>query len=730
MAELPAETVEEAQERNPDLDKSLAKAGVGLQDKAPVVPTYKIISTDSKIPVSSVHGSLWKSRRDQSLSKRSNDMDADSWSECLAYYDNAQLENRNAGDGNHQRNEPHAMKRQRYSGETENLVFANTSALVPAIYARNPTVEITVTKTENEDIATVHEDLLNVLMRRKADPGLNLKMKARRSVVATTLMNLSYIESGYTFKSESSEQAMIDLQALSEEYAKEKDVERLRDIEGKISAIEQKVDLLRPSGPYCKFRKPEQILRDPDSESEDFSDDKWIMIWEYVSTSWLRAVFGKGEKGERSLYKPTHVLNANSQGGDGKNSAEQDIANYTLLEDADKSGNAERRRYGYDDDESYKRALRTKVWYVWDKTTRRVYMYNDKDWQWPIWVWDDPYHLDTFFPISQLTFYTHPYEGVAKSEVIYYLDQQDAINEINGEFKYARQQAKFNLMYDKTRANREDIEKILKGDEGVAVGIDVPEGFTLKDIVQSVVPPSMQYAELFDKTPQMEAIDRLSSVSGVMRGQQFKTNTTNGAIEKYSQTTQSRLDEKIDAVEDFIGDVAWKIMQLCAQFMSIDEVAVLVGDEKAAMWQNFEPTEFQKQFQYQVVGGSTQKPTSDAKKQQALELGQVLGQFVNAAPQAVTSVMLKMFERSFSEINLTEEDWKSINSAVEGNETSKIDEALASLPPEAKAAFGKAVAQGVPVKAALDKIMQVAKQGEQPQGQPPEGQPPPPQTIQ
>ena len=49
MAELPAETVEEAQTRNPDLDKSLAKAGVGLQDKAPVVPTYKIVSTVSSL---------------------------------------------------------------------------------------------------------------------------------------------------------------------------------------------------------------------------------------------------------------------------------------------------------------------------------------------------------------------------------------------------------------------------------------------------------------------------------------------------------------------------------------------------------------------------------------------------------------------------------------------------------------------------------------------------------
>jgi hypothetical protein len=709
---IPAENVEEAAERNPDLERSLEKAGVGKEKVAPVVPTYQIVSTDSKIPVSSQHGNLWKSRRDQAFNKRKNSLEEDAWEDALNYYDNSQ-------EGAREYRDQLARKRHRGNSETENIVFANTSALVPAIYARNPAIEVTVTKEENYETSVMHEELINVLMRNRSDNGLNMKPKARRAVVATTLMNLSYMEVGYTFKQDSSEQALKDLQELSESYATEKNLEKLRAIEGKIAALELKVDLLKPSGPFIKFVKPNQVLRDPDSESEDLSDDKWIMAWEYVPTTWLQAMYGDAKTGTKSLYKPTHVLNANSQGAEGRNSAEQEIANYTLVDDydADRMNKNRRSLHGYDDDESYKRALRTKVWKVWDKVTRRVYMYNDRDWSWPIWVWDDPYHLDTFFPFGQLTFYTHPTEGVAKSEVVYYMDQQDAINDINSEFKYARQQAKFNLVFDKNRANREDVEKILKGDEGTAVGIDIPEGYKIDDFIQSVPPPSLQYAELFDKGPQFEAIDRLSSVNGVMRGQQFKTNTTNGAIEKYSMNTQTRLDEKIDAVEDFIGDIGWKVLQLCAQFMDADQVGSLIG-AKAAGWQNYSADEFLSTYQYQVIGGSTQKPTSDAKKQQAMELGQVLGQFVNAAPQAVTTVMLKMFERSFSEINIGEEDWASINEAVAQQGQGggdQVTEMINKLPPEAKQALGKAIAQGVPVEAALEKIMQVAQEQEQQQ---------------
>jgi hypothetical protein len=52
--------------------------------------------------------------------------------------------------------------------------------------------------------------------------------------------------------------------------------------------------------------------------------------------------------------------------------------------------------------------------------------------------------------------------------------------------------------------------------------------------------------------------------------------------------------------------------------------------------------DFETRVVVRVEGGSTDKPTSTQKKRQALELGQILGQFANAAPATVI-VMLKMF---------------------------------------------------------------------------------------
>lgn len=715
-------SIEDAIDKNPDLERSLEKSGIKSDTKAVAeIPVYKVTSTDSKIPVSNAHGKLWKSRRDQSLAKRKNDLEDVAWEEAISYYQNNQIPFRSDGEGNFARNETHARKRIRGHGETENIVFANTSSLVPAVYARNPKAEITATHTPDEEMGNIYEDLINKLFEKKAAPGLNLKPKARRSVVNTALTNLAYIEVGYTFKEDSSEQAMKQLQELSIAWSEAKTSEEIREVEGKIMAIEEKINLLRPAGPWAKFRKPQQVLRDSDSESEDLSECKWVMVWEFVPTTWIQAVYGeKNSRGQyKSIYQPSHVLNASVNGDDGRNNVEQEINNYTLLEDSARSGEDEASSYGYKDDYSYKQAQRTKVWYVWDKVTRRVYMYNDKDWSWPIWVWDDPYKLDTFFPFAQLTFYTDPERGIAKSETTYYLDQQDAINEINHEFKHARQQAKFNVAFDKNTVSREDAEKVIKGDEGVAVGVDVPEGYKLGDFLQSILPPSMQYAELFDKRPQYDAIDRVSSVTAIMRGTEFKTNTTNKAIDQYQSTIGVRLDEKIDAVEDFIGDIGYKVLQLCVQFMPSEQVARLIGEEKASLWQNMSTKDFCAQYQLTIVGGSTEKPTSQVKKQMAMEMGQVLGQFVNAAPEAVTLVMLKMFERSFSDTVLEELDWNMIQQSVqqqaamanapqggEGGGGGDIEALLAQLPPEAQQAFQDAVSKGVPPEEAIARIQQ------------------------
>lgn len=686
-------------------------------------PSYKVLG-DSKIPVSRAHGKLWQSRKEQVIKAYEHSELPTAWDEALRYYRNDQISHRHnaSDDPDYAGNESNATRMYRRFSLTENVVFANTSALVPTIYAKNPRLEFTAIDQQDEALVPLLERLAARIMSKKASPGINLKPKARKSVVMSALTNAAYIEVGWTFKEQSSEQALLDLGQLAKKLEKAKTPQQVEEIEGQITALEQHIDVLRPAGPWARFRRPQDVFADPDSLEDDHSDARWMMVRDWLDTSYLNARF-RDKKGDThiSLFKPTHVVNAGDSGG---NSAQSEIDLYTLLDNDNAAA------YGYNDQFAYDRAKRTMVWWIWDHTTMRVLLYADNEWDWPIWVWDDPYNLQSFFPLKKLQFYTDPDRPMSKGEVTYYLDQQDELNTINSELKQARQWARRNLFYDKNRVSRDEVEKFIKGDEDVCVGIDVPEGMTLKDFVQSIVPPSIgQFAELFDKTPILEAIDRVSSVQPVMRGVEFKTNTTNEAINKYNSIQQTRTDEKIDAVEDFIGYIGWDIIQLALQFMETDQVAELIGDDAAKSWTNLSAVEIRRRIQLSVVGGSTQKQTSEAKKKQALDMGQVLGQFVNAAPVPVVMVMLKTFRNAFNDV-IADEDWTLIIDAVSamaqqpqgpageapssegdapaeqgsGDEMAQIEQMIDTLPPAMKRALGNAIAQGVPIREVLMKL--------------------------
>jgi len=718
------------------VSESMVEGGIKPKEKAEAyTPSYRVME-DTKIPVSKQLGKLWKSRRDQAKSKLKNEGIIDAWEECIRYYNNDQVtESGVSGSPNTSRMARKGTGISDDHIETENVVFANTTALVPATYAKNPDIEVTPSNQQDEKmgiISTCVERLINALFAKKVAPGINLKPKARKAVIMCTLTNVAYIELGYTDKEDSSEATLEEINREAERLAKAKTMQEIEEIEGCLAALEEKIDVLSPAGPWAKFRHPKDVLRDPSTTMNDLTDCNWLMIADYVPTNQLRAVYFKKNEDKQdqweSIYKPTHVLNAGAGGG---HDLDQEINNFSLLDE-----HKDYHSYGYDDEESYNRATYTKVWRVYDKITRRLLLFHDKNWSWPIWVWDDPYNLTNFFPVGCLEFYTDPEGDYARSEVMYYLDQQDAINEIASERRRAIAWARKNLFYDiEAIKDPAIINAFVNGTEkGGAIGVKVPEGKKIGELLFSVPPPSTQFMQLFDPQPYLQAIDRVCSVTNVMRGVEYKTNTTNKAIESYESQTQTRLDEKIDQIEEFIGNIGGMLLELCVSKMPAEMVGALTDPKCAEMWSQampMSPYEFHQLFTLRCVGGSALKPTARAKKEEAMQVGQVLGQFGKAVPAAML-VMMRVFERAFDEIVVTQEDWAMIRASIEkqlapepeppppeqqqpqvSDEVAEMEQMFNQLPPQAKKAVGDATAKGVPIRQAMEEIMMRVQQSKQ-----------------
>lgn len=674
---------------------------------------------EGRIPVSKSCGTVWKSRYTSAQKKRETSKIDQAWKEAVSYYQNDQV----ASKDRVQAVGPNArmLSSRIIEGyaETENLIWANTVAATSAIYSKNPECEISSDNVDLEQMIQMSEELVNSLFTKKETPGVWLKPKARRAITSAFLCNLGWLEVGWVHKEDSSEEAIAQLVELGEKLAKAKDSKEIKKIEGQLMALEDKVSMLSESGPFIKWRPAQHVLRDTQSVEEDLSDANWIMITDFESTSFLKAKYYiEGRDGDKSIFQPTHVVPSGSS-----DDLQERVSTFSIFE-SDKNHT----ELGFDDQEQYDAAKLTQVVYVWDKVTRRVYLFNSKHWKWPIWVWDDPYSLTTFFPVVPFYFYTSPTGGESKGEASYYLDQQDALNYCNSIINSARAWAGTKIAYDQNRVKPDEVQKLLFSNKREAIPIDVPDGLKLSDVMpQGVEHPALKFTQLFEKGPIYQAIDRMSVVSDVQRGAQFKTNTTNDAIAQYQQASATKYDMLLDQVEDAIGQTGYLLLQMCWRYMSAEQVVGVLG-EKGAGWRNLTDEEI-KSIAVRVEGGSTQKPNSMGKKKEALEIGQVLGQFARVTPVAAI-VALKVMERAFDEVVINPEDWQAIGQSLApppGPEGGEGDAppgegppngggGNGAIPPEAEQAMQQMIEQGVPPEQAAMKVKEALNGGGNGQG--------------
>ena len=637
---------------NEQLNETL---GISEENGAEYEPIYRMYG-DSRIPVSKVEGKLWSTRKDQAI-KVMKDV-SDAWDMAYKYFNADQIGIND--DGSYQFNKD---KLKNNKENTENLIWANNTGILPALYSQDPRIEITNNKDKNEinnKMCTMLERIVNVLFTKRVSPGLNLKSKIRKAILNCSLTNRGIIKVGYNFKNELNDEALQQINVISSQLQEAKTIKEIKELEGKLQALEEVVDYTTSSGPYVKHIRPYDLFIDPNAEDQDGTDARWIMEREWLPTEYLKAKFGKttddGENVE-SIYKPGKTLAV------GNNNSDDNIFDGEETLTLDGITDTNYRDYGYENVEQYKKSCLTECFWVWDKTKRRVYLYSNNDWSYPLWVWIDPYELEEFYPYHILNFHESPNGTLCRGEVSYYLDQQNTINMINAQLQKMRKFGFNHYLFDASSGvDVKDIMNWANGGKSIA-SIKLPPNKKFEDILFAGSVPYDKNQMLYDKQELLRVIDMISGTDAATRSGEYKTNTTNLAIQQYAAGKQSRIDDKRDLIEIFVGKIGWSIAQLCLMNMNFEQVAQLIGEENSQGWSNMQSFEITNQFSLRCVGGSTIKPTSDVKKQQAMQLSQILGQFAGASP-IVTIIMLQLMEKAFDDVVIKEEDFTLIKNSI------------------------------------------------------------------
>ncbi len=645
-----------------NVSESIRQVGgdLPMEVAAPVRQEIYKLDPITKVPVSRIEGSMWKSRRNSGKKAISHLIEG--WEEAEYYYDNAQQNHRLMTGGDKAGNRNKGKDRRDSFSMTENIVYATVNAVIPNVYAKNPSIEVTMTDPNLEPLGVALEHLGNRLASMRSAPGINLKPKMRKCILRTEVTNEAWVLIGWTKREDSADAARGDIARIGQELAKAEDQVEIERLEGELLALEEQIDLLDPPGPFVKTLRSVDVLVDSASVEDDFSDANWIMVCVMESTKYLNARYRRKDKNNNysSPYEASHVVDAVAASANVQAVQEQ-IDNFKMF-DSTKDNPQD---YGYNDRDSYERAKRTAVWYCFDKVKRRFYMYSQKDWTWPIWTFEDPYHFPDFFPLERLQWHPSPTAPRTRGEVSHYLDQQDEMNIIVDELNRARVAMRDKTIFNSRVLSTKMVEDILNNPNKKYIGIPVPEGHKLTDHIMAPPQPNLEFAHLWDKAPAKAAVNMLSGLGEAMRSEQFKTNTTNQAIQEYTSVANTRLDEKRDAIEDFIGAIMWKVLYLSLQFMEEQQFHELTGNQfQEVQWQKMPFDQIRHVIQCRVEGGSTQKPTSAAKKAEALQMGQILGQF-GASNPVVLIILIKMFQRAFDGFAITDQDWQMLMQSVQ-----------------------------------------------------------------
>lgn len=631
-----------------------------LDEKIPTTPQnaqpkeqlYQVIG-DQRIGVSRAMGPMWKRNIEAAI--RTYSLIHKDWETCYAYFNFKHNEGTlDTSRGTFKRGD-----------NSENIVYANLQTVLPAIYTKNPDITVNTGDDADASFSEALKKLLNTLIRKISAPGINLKPKMKRAALFAELTNMGPIKLEWTLKEDSREVAVEELQSLFQELESATDPKEIQEVYGKLQALEMQIAVREQGGPKAYNVLPHNLIIDPFAEQNDGCDGNWMAERVWFPTEYLKARYTKKEdKGYAFVFKPTHMADlqssANTTKMDGLSTVLQSINH-----DPDKPES-----FTDPDRLAYLQAYLTECYYVWDKTTRRVYLYLRDDMTWPLWVWEDPFKLSRFFPYFFVQF-TQPLGGtVSSGQTSYYLDQQDTINDTNRQVARIRRSVFHYFFYNVNKIDKPTAEKLVKALRGEAtenvppVGIALDPEVKFKDVFEALVPPSAEYEPLFDKKNEYSAIDRLGGVSDALRGAQFKTNTNQDAVQAYQDAVRLRIGAKIDCIEETTEALVWSLAEMLIQFADQQFVDGIIGQANAVGWQQMDVQSFNSTYSCEVIAGSIEKPTSAFKKKEAVQVAQALGQFANAAPGAVLKVMLRVLEQAFTEVVIKKEDWDSIDQEI------------------------------------------------------------------
>lgn len=539
----------------------------------------------------------------------------------------------------------------------ENIVRNNVRRIMRSTYMQNPHLEFTDVTTDK--LAESLEYIVQFMMNKATYPGLNIKPKVRRWILHGQLTNFGIVRLDFQAHEGSRQEAVDNLFKLEKELQEAKTRDEIKATYAKLEILHETLPLAETKGIKITNVLPHKLIIDPNCTLPDLSDANWIMEEFEADRDYIRQkfYFKEGEDEDWRMRSQPDRSTSLVVSED-----HQDIKESVL--DTVMNERSEEQREVRDKN-------KVRCVYFYDKILRRIHLFSTEDWKYPLWSWDDDIGLSRFFRHFILSF-GEPIDSVVQpGEVSYYVGQIEQVNQINRKAKQVRDVIFNTLVYNSKTVDVNEVKKLvnhLRNPRQVrAFGIGNDSEQDVNKLLTALAPPAYQFKDVFDSTQLRTQIDRAANISDVEQGGQFRTNTTNQAIETYASVRQESTQILMDIVEEALAEVGWAIAEILVSKYSKEEIVDMVGTTKGAAFQPMSVPEFNRRYLMEVEAGSIEKPNSLNKRSEAMNIAQALGQVAQAAPGTAIKLLLRMFKEAFTGFLVKDEDWALLEQETQAN---------------------------------------------------------------
>lgn len=477
---------------------------------------------------------------------------------------------------------------------TINLAFSTINVIHPAVSISHPQITVNARKAEDEDRAVIVEAVINYWWGVK-----NIHPEFGLAVLDYLIFGFGWLKTGYRFVEESRKRPYEDVRAEAEaglseamDFAMENPdlADSLPSDEEIESSITDTEMVVVEDTPFGERISPADIYVDPDGTT--MRDIRWI-------AQKLTKTLDEAQNDER--YKPS--ARKHLKAGESDKYCPTDV--------------------GRKDEKSSKRVV---IWEYYDLKRGQMCVFADDS---------DEYLVD---PMEMPYAFGHPFLMIRNYEVpdeFYPMGELEQIEALQYELNKTRTQ----IMNDRKRYSRKYIydqrafspqaAAILESQRDGAF-VPVNDGVQINEAVIPLAQTPLD-GSIYNQSEMIEAdIFNITAISEYARGggaQAVRRTATEASIIQDAANARSAF--KMATVESFIADIARNLVALSQQYLTTEQVARIEGRNGFPVWVQFERSWLKGEFDFQVEGGSTKPLNEFARREQAMQVLQALGPFMD-----------------------------------------------------------------------------------------------------